>query len=220
MHQKGTFLKYFTLITLVLLFSQTIHSKELDVATIEKQAIEGDVNSQYKFGTMYDSGSGVTRSRNDAEKWYTKAAENGHAEAQNSLGSGYQAEQKYTEARKWYELAANQNHALATNNLAMLYDLGLGVTQNRQKGLKLYTRAAELGWPEAMWNIANMYGAGQLGEKDMFKACVWSFRAKNNTNNSLIRLNKQLENILPHLKDTLTSEQFNACQLEAKQWQR
>ena len=91
------------------------------------------------------------------------------------MGSALQAEKRYEEARLWYEKAAAQNHPLAINSLGYLYDLGLGVPQDRRKGF--YSRAADMGEPEAMWNIANMYGAGQMGPKDMVMACIWTYRA-------------------------------------------
>lgn len=144
---------------------------------LRQRAEAGDREAQFRLGVAYDTGRGVTRDRVEAMKWYLRAAEAGYAEAQNSVGSGLQAEKRYEEARKWYERAAAQGHALATSNLGYLYDLGLGVEQDRHKGFELYSRAADLGWAEAMWNLANMYGAGQLGDKDLDMACVWTFRA-------------------------------------------
>jgi TPR repeat protein len=156
----------------LLTLAQTLTSIE----DVQRKAEAGDREAQFRVGSAYDSGVGVPRDGAEAMKWYLRAAEAGHAEAQNSVGSGLQAEKRYGEARIWYERAAAQGHALATNNLAYLHDLGLGVKQDRQKGFELYTRAADLGWAEAMWNLANMYGAGQLGEKDLDMACVWTLR--------------------------------------------
>ena len=38
---------------------------------------------------MYDNGRGVPQDDTEAVKWYRKAAEQGHAEAQNNLGVMY-----------------------------------------------------------------------------------------------------------------------------------
>ena len=90
-----------------------------------------------------------------------------------------QSEKRYAEALPWYQKASEQDHALATNNLAYLNDLGLGVAQDRQKAFALFSRADDLDWAEAMWNIANMYGAGQLGEPpDLLSACLSTIRAQ------------------------------------------
>jgi uncharacterized protein len=182
------------------------------------KADAGDMEAQFRVGSIYDTGNGAPSSRDKAEKYYRMAAEQGHVEAQNSLGSGLQAEKNYTEAKIWYERAAAQNHPLAINSLAYLYDLGLGVPQNRAKGLELYSRAADLGWAEAMWNIANMYGAGQLGKIDMVMACVWIVRAQRFDGNQNPRLTAHLARVLPQLGKTLSSEDWITCQQQGNSW--
>lgn len=148
-----------------------------ELPSLTARANGGDVDAQLRLAQMYDSGVGAPANAEEAEKWYRRAAETGSAEGQNGLGSGAQAKRRYEEARRWYELAAQQNHAMAIANLGALYDLGLGVPQDRKRGFDLYMRAADLGEPMAMWNLANMYGAGQLGAKDMVTACIWTRRA-------------------------------------------
>ena len=50
----------------------------------------------------------------EAVKWYRKAAEQGHAEAQYLLGvmynNGNGVIKDFQEARKWYQKAAEQGH--------------------------------------------------------------------------------------------------------------
>ena len=103
------------------------------VEALIAQADAGDIDAQFLVASAYDTGQGVQRNGVAATKYYRMAAERGHAEAQNSVGSGLQAEKRYAEALPWYERASAQGHALATNNLAYLYDLGLGVKQDRQR---------------------------------------------------------------------------------------
>jgi TPR repeat protein len=208
-------MKYF-LLFIVLVFSPYILASEIDLLT--EKAKSGDLESQFLLASKYDAGLGVKPNGKKAKKWYKKAAEGGHAEAQNSLGSIYQVSEKYAKAIMWYEKAVIQNHALATNNLAYLYDLGLGVKQNRQKGFDLYTKAANLGWAESMWNIANMYGSGQLGEKDLYRACIWTFKAKKYIVKSQQRLNEQLQKIIPYLEGELSKKDYLECQNTALNW--
>ncbi len=58
-------------------------------------------------------------------KWYTKAAEQGNADAQNNLGhcyhNGYGIEQNFIEAIKWFTKAAEQGHTKAQQNLDTCY---------------------------------------------------------------------------------------------------
>jgi len=182
------------------------------------KAEAGDINAQFFVGSAYDSGKGAPRDGNEAVRWYRMAAERGHVEAQNSLGSVFQAEKRYEEALPWYEKASAQGHALATNNLAYLYDLGLGVKQDRRKGFELYSRAADLGWAEAMWNIANMYGAGQLGEKDLVAACIWAFRARKFAAPHERQLLTHLGRVIPYFERSLSAEQLTSCREQSETW--
>ena len=173
---------------------------------------------QFKVGSIYDSGNGAPSSSEKAKKYYKMAAEQGYAEAQNSLGSMLQAEKNYTEAKSWYELAAAQNHPMATNSLGYLYDLGLGVPQDRNKGFELYSRSANLGWSEAMWSLAVMLGAGQIGKPDLFMACVWAVRAQKYAEHQSPKLLQLLERALPRIKYDLSGKDWAKCQQDANSW--
>jgi TPR repeat protein len=62
------------------------------------------------------------------------AAEQGHADAQYSLGimyhEGQGMSQNYAEAAKWLRLAAEQGYVVAESDLAVMYEMGQGVAQN------------------------------------------------------------------------------------------
>ncbi|BET26678.1 Sel1 repeat-containing protein [Limnobacter thiooxidans] len=191
-------------------------SSETKALIIKAEA--GDVDAQLRVGAAYDFGKGAPRDGTEAMKWYRMAADRGNAEAQNSVGSTLQAEKRYEEALLWYEKASAQGHALATNNLAYLHDLGLGVKQDRRKGFELYSRAADLGWAEAMWNIANMYGAGQVGDKDMVSACVWAKRAQKFSSPQERQLQSHLSRVIPQLERMLSSEQLASCSEQSENW--
>ncbi len=189
-----------------------------EIKALITMAEAGDLTAQLRVGAAYDSGRGAPRDGKAVMKWYLMAAEQGLAEAQNSVGSLLQTEKRYAEALAWYEKAAAQGHAQATNNLAYLHDLGLGVAQDRRKGFDLYLRAADLGWAEAMWNIANMYGAGQLGEKDLVNACIWAMRARRFTAPEQAQLQNYLNRMVPQVERLLTQEQREACERAWTQW--
>lgn len=193
-------------------------SPAADSAALIANAEAGDPEAQYQLGSAYDTGVGVRRSGQNAMKYYLMAAEQGHAEAQNSVGSAFQAKRRYKEALRWYERAAEQDHALAINNLAYLYDLGLGVEQDKHKGLELYLRSADLGWAEAMWNIANMYGAGELGEIDLPAACIWTVRARTYAAADHSELQEYLANAVTYLESTLSGDELDLCNKEARSW--
>lgn len=220
MKNKKKFLALLWL-ALLMIFANTSYADwfiSSETKELIAKADAGDVDAQFRVGAAYDFGNGAPHDGEKAMKYYLMAAEQGLAEAQNSVGSGLQAAKRYTEAMAWYERAAAQSHPLATNSLAYLYDLGLGVPQDRAKGFELYSRAADLGWAEAMWNIANMYGAGQVGKTDMVMACVWAVRAQRFAGNQNPRLSTHLSRVLPQLGKTLSSEEWATCQQQGNSW--
>ena len=84
---------------------------------------------------MYANGEGVPQDDKTAVKWYTLAAEQGYATAQNNLGlmyaNGQGVPQDDKTAVKWYTLAAEQGYATAQFNLGNMYRLGTGVIQDK-----------------------------------------------------------------------------------------
>ena len=69
----------------------------------------------------HDAGLGASQDFAEAATWYRRAAENGHAGAQYSLGTMYQngwgVEADRDEAIRWYRLAATRGHVIAAARL-------------------------------------------------------------------------------------------------------
>lgn len=84
-----------------------------------------------------------------AVQLYRMAAEQGHAQAQNSLGHMYRmgdgVAKNFVEAVKWYRKAAEQGLHQAQYNLGFMYDEGLGVRQNSTEAKKWFLKAAMQG---------------------------------------------------------------------------
>jgi len=72
-----------------------------EVKELIVKADAGDVDAQFRVGEAYDFGNGAPRDGEKAMKYYLMAAEQGLAEAQNSVGSGLQAEKRYSAALIW-----------------------------------------------------------------------------------------------------------------------
>ena len=60
-----------------------------DYQIILKKAKQGDAESQYTLGTLYELGEGVAEDVKEAFKWFSLAASQGYAKAQNNLGYMY-----------------------------------------------------------------------------------------------------------------------------------
>ena len=100
-----------------------------------------------------DDGKGVQQNDAEAVKWYRRAADQGHAEAQYNLGvmydDGQGVQQDYAEAVKWYRRAAEQGHAKAQFNLGNMYREGKGVQQDFSKAVLWFEKAASQGFDPA-----------------------------------------------------------------------
>ena len=143
--------------------------------------------------TMYQHNRGLPSDSDQAYeekmKWYQKAAEQGHAEAQHKLGTNYEIgfktssfrsrrnEQDYGEAVKWYTEAAEQGLPIAQYDLGRMYRYGKGVQENDSEAVKWYQKAAEQGHVEAQMELGLMYEDGQGVKQNYAEAAKWYQKA-------------------------------------------
>jgi hypothetical protein len=110
---------------------------------------------------LYANGQGVPQDYAQAATWYRKAAEQGLALAQDSLGSAFMlgqgVPQDYTEAAVWFRKAAGQGDSYAEYSLGAMYEAGNGVTQDNAQAAVWYRKAAEQGYDLAQWGLGSLY---------------------------------------------------------------
>jgi uncharacterized protein len=123
------------------------------------------------------SAAGVPQDYAQAVGWFHKAAEQGEAEAQSSLGfmydNGLGVRQDDAEALAWYRKAAKQGDTEGQFNLAQMYHEGQGVPQDYAQAVEWFLKAAEQGTPKAQLNLGVMYGLGQGVPRDYVQAHMW-----------------------------------------------
>jgi TPR repeat protein len=126
---------------------------------LRKAAEQGHARSQYALGELYRNGEGVERNSAEAFKWFFKAAEQGNVDGQRALGECYflGEENDLIQSAKWFRLAAEQGSAWAQYSLGQLYLCGLGVTQNKDEGLRWLQKAAQRGSRPAQWAIGGCF---------------------------------------------------------------
>ena len=116
-----------------------------------------DAEEQYRLGQRYQY---EVEDYAEAARWYRLAAEQGHVEAQYSLGlvyaTGRGVEQDYAEAARWYRLAAEQGHPSSQFLLADLYEQGGGVERDFSEAVRWYRLAAENGDDKAAEQIESL----------------------------------------------------------------
>jgi TPR repeat protein len=108
-------------------------------------------------------------------------AEQGDADAQNKLGSLYDAgrgvAKDNAEAVRWYRKAADQGGASAQYNLGVMYDEGEGVMEDDAEAVRWYRKAADQGRARAQYNLGVMYDEGEGVTEDDAEAVRWYRKA-------------------------------------------
>lgn len=77
----------------------------LDIQYFEQKAQQGDADAQFNLGNVYASAHGVPLDHDEAQKWWQKAADQGHIDAQHNL---------LVLSKMRGKLSRNESHALPT----------------------------------------------------------------------------------------------------------
>ena len=141
------------------------------------------VRVEYLMGMMYEYGYGVEADIQEALRWYRSAADQGLAQAQNSLGFmyilGLGVKRDAERAAYWLQCAAEQSHSGAQTNLGVLYTNGQGVEKDEEEALYWFRSAARNGNIQAQKILTSAYSKGWYGlPRDFLQADFWRQRAK------------------------------------------
>ncbi|KAG0256886.1 hypothetical protein DFQ27_005430 [Actinomortierella ambigua] len=132
-------------------------------------------------GTLNKEDAKTNQSLGMGIKWFTRAAEQGDANAQHYLGLMYDqgrgVDQSDVEAIKWYTKAAEQGVTNAQTNLGLMYAIGQGVDQSDTEAIKWYTKAADQGYADAQITLGMMYAIGQGVDQNNAEAAKWYIKA-------------------------------------------
>ena len=170
-----------------------LKNEDFALQLIKEDAENGDINAQIKLGDYfaleykkkydqycdnnYDGGI-VLKEANEAIKWYSKAAEQGNAEAQYKLGNMYNGDddvRDIKEANKWYNKAAEQGNVEAQvklGDISLLYFYSNEDERDKEEAIKWYSKAAEQNNAEGQYKLGNMYN-GDDDNRDLEKAIKW-----------------------------------------------
>lgn len=156
------------------------HEFEDAVSILHKAEENGSVEAMNMLGVCYENGYGTPAKRDLAIKYYTLAAEKGHADAQFNLGRLYYiiGNEKYRVkgpggvfvelvkpivpyeedvlAEKWFRAAAEQGSVKAQFGLGELLMDGIGVersTKNYEEGVNWMKKSAASGFKPAIYYV-------------------------------------------------------------------
>ena len=120
------------------------------------QALQGDMDSCYQLGYIYEHGEGVAINESEAIRWYTKAATDGSPESQFNLAmmmeQGRGCPVNLRKAFYWYEKAANQGDIEAQFNLGVYLTSGKGCDVDIVQAHMWFTLAARKGDSDSISN--------------------------------------------------------------------
>ena len=121
----------------------------------------------FRLGQLYENGWGVVQFKEEAARYYEKAAGEGHEEAMYRLGLIYEAGvdgvKNAEMAACWYEKAIQAGCVNAWYHLGILYENGNGVQRDVKKAVELLQKAVEQGHADAQYKLAMLYLDGKSG---------------------------------------------------------
>ncbi len=165
-----------------------------------RAAEQGVADAQYNLGVMYANGLGAARDEAKARQWIMRAAAQGHPEADIWLGgpaalvpgngagtpqmrrryeaglAAFKANDYAGALVPWKQLAV-LGMARAQNSLGVMYDQGLGVSDDQVRAAALFRDAAVQGFGGAQVNLGVMFLRGRGVPLDHRKAIEWLTRA-------------------------------------------
>jgi uncharacterized protein len=148
-------------------------------------AEQGDAQAQFKLGTIYDYGRGVSPDYQQAYKWYKLSADKGNGFSIYGLAwlhrNGQRVKKKQNKSNDLFKKAlkilrplAEQGDAQAQVELGMSFFLGVGVPQDDNEAVKWLRLSAEQGHAEGQYQLSGMYSTGEVvPETDRKEAVKW-----------------------------------------------
>ncbi len=128
-----------------------------------------DAHAQYLYGLQFYYGWGVNQSLRSAYRWFTRAADQGHAEALYMVGQmywyGLHVRQDREKANEYYRQSSTLGSSSGAFQYAYNLSNGIGLTADRNAGLTYYERTLELNPQHAMaHNNLGVFYEGKLRE--------------------------------------------------------
>lgn len=142
-----------------------------------KAAEKGDKDSQYKLALSYKDGDGVDKDYAEAAKWFKKAAEQGHTEAQFLYGlwCDYNSISKEIKKEKYDAFGSQKDIVKKGDAFELFFFCGMYYylceeSKGMPESFKWYKKAAEQGHTESQFMVAVIYNASE-NETEALKWC-------------------------------------------------
>ena len=167
-------------------------------------------------GDFYEQGNDLPQDRKRAIEWYRKAALLGEPTvcvklAKDLIDSG--EPQAYPEALERCEQAGKQMYSPGAVCAGLLYQRGLGTSQDLEHAAKWFTRAAELGNAQGMLQLGQMYWSGSGVKQNKISAYAFMLLASTANLPDALRDKSSYE-------QALSSKELEKARKQADAWAR
>ena len=149
----------------------------------------GSLDAWFMIGDAYQTGTGTKRNREQALRWFRKAADSGHIRSMVRLGIALHHpdyEKTWAESVTWFQKAADLGDARGMVFLGFAYREGQGVAQDYKMAASWFTKAVAAG------DTHSMIHAGRVLTRHLnahAEALSWFLRAaEHGHNDSFVEL--------------------------------
>jgi TPR repeat protein len=144
------------------------------LAALKKLAANGNADAECRLANRYETGDGVARNPQLAERWLVASAAKHNGCGINELGKLYVdargVPRNYRLALDYFRAAASGGYPGAYYNLGVMAEYGWGVDRNDRDAFVWYKKAADSGYPQAFTAVADYYLYGNAGIQDTWLA--------------------------------------------------
>lgn len=126
---------------------------------------------------LYNTGTGVKHDASRAAYYLEHLAEMGNTDQQYRLALYYLNNNQANKAVKWFKQAAQNGSIGATYYYGFLQHQGMGITQNKEKGISLMKKANERGFLAAANQLGKIYYEGDGVDVDYAQAVEYLKKA-------------------------------------------
>jgi TPR repeat protein len=146
-----------------------------NIATLHKQAKEGNAEAQFELAAAYLNGTGVPKDSKKGVEWLRKAANLNHPAAERALGIMYinGGEQNIPKDPKqgleWLRKSADQGYGPAEYNLGSLYlkgDTQTGVPRKPHEAANWFRKAARQQGVNSQTSLQQMLEEGLISKQE------------------------------------------------------
>jgi hypothetical protein len=151
---------------------RTLYSNKL------QEAINGNGEAQYDVGAMHQNGRGVKADRDEAIKWYKKAAAQGVAKAQSRLNLMESNAARFNKTI----LKAAEGDRDSLYDMGNMYMKGVGTHIDYAKAVSAFKQSADLGHIKSAYKLGLIYLEGTGVKTSGKEAFKWFKLAAENGN--------------------------------------